>query len=153
MIEITITEFESYLQKSKAKSIRFTRNGDEIEISSTLLNFKVIIDLSLFAAISVGFYLQNQRSIDVLPASIIYGFVIVMTWADFKSINIIRIGLVDKTLQIKSRKIFSEALSRMISKKEKALEFSEISAFSVRSNEGFDFVLRRFFVDMKAMVD
>jgi hypothetical protein len=145
-----INEFEAYLSRFKVKSIRLTRSESELQIACSLLTFKVLIDLALVAAVTIGVYLMPDRYSDLVFIVLSYAVVIGILWADFNSINIIKIELIDRKIEIISRNIIKQAISKYILKRENQFPFTDISSFTVRSNESFDTSLKKYFIDLKS---
>jgi hypothetical protein len=145
-----INEFENYLTKFNVKSVSLNSYEGGLQITCSLYTFKIMIDLGMIAAIIIGFYLNpDKKTFDLLIVSLFFILFIIMFWLDLNSINIIRIDLADRTIQIISRNIIKKLVSKYVLKRETIFAFSEISSFSTRSNGTLDTGLKKYFVDLK----
>lgn len=146
-----IKDFEAYLGRFKVKSIRLTRSESGLQITCSILTFKVIMDMALIAAVTIGaYFMPNRNDFDLLVIVLAYAVVLGILWADFNSINIIKIDMLDRRIQITSRNIIKQVLSKYILKSEIQFAFTDISSFITRSNESFDTALKKYFIDLKS---
>ena len=146
----TINEFEDYLTKFNVKSVSLNSYEGGLQITCSIFTFKIMIDLGMIAAIMAGFYLMpDKTNPDIMAAIFFLAVVIIMLWLDLNSINVIKVDLLDRRIEIISRNIIKQLVSKYILRQETVFGFTEISSFSTRSNGSLETGLKKYFVDLK----
>lgn len=144
MKDKVISDFEGYLQKANIKNIRVASSSTEVDITTSLLNDRMFIDIALVALAIYGTYHIDDKSFYLIPIIIAWAVLVVIIWLDFNRINNIRVDLLSKKVQVVSRNIFKKLLF-----KKQEYDFNEVDSFAVRSNFSSKADSKKYFVDAR----
>lgn len=135
MKEPLINHFSDYLSSSKIKAIRLSYTKNEVFVTSSLISYRLFIDLIIVILAAYGIYTIDNKDFYLIPIIFVCALIIIKIWIDFRPFNRIKVDITSKKINIISRNIIQQLFLRYILNKHIEYNFNDIDSIAVRSNE------------------
>ena len=141
------------LEDCNITNVRLNENDTKIYITTSLLNYKILIDICIICVAGYGLYTIQDKKFYLIPIVFSCLVLAIAICIDFNPINKIEVDLVYKTIKLQNRYFINRLVNRYIINKKETYLFDEIKSFTVRSNESFKSALLRYYIDIRLKND
>ena len=148
-----VQNFNKVLENSNIKNVRIIWSNSEVYITTSLINYRILLDISAICVALYGTYTIKDKNFYLIPIIAFNSILLVAICMDFMPINRIRVDLFSKVIEKKNRNLLNRPFLRYILGRKNLYKFEEIKEIVVRSNESSNLDLLRYYIDLRLQND